>query len=169
MKYFARVGGQEFEFRFERRDGALWVHSADVCRRVESSLVSDGNGLSLLVDGRSQDVLFEREAGKLFVQWQGERVAVQVEDERERMAQRVAGGKSGGRRTFVAMMPGVVVSVGVAEGDVVDAGATLVVLEAMKMQNPLQADGPCRVTRVLCRAGEAVAGGAVLVEVDEVS
>jgi biotin carboxyl carrier protein len=48
----------------------------------------------------------------------------------------------------------------------VDEGATLVVVEAMKMQNPIQADGPGKVVRIATVRGEAVAAGAVLVELD---
>ena len=39
-------------------------------------------------------------------------------------------------------------------------------LEAMKMQNPLCAGAPGKVTRVLCKQGEAVAAGALLVELE---
>jgi len=54
----------------------------------------------------------------------------------------------------------------VGEGQVVEEGQTLLVLEAMKMQNPIQADGAGRVARVAVARGDAVAGGAVLVELD---
>lgn len=65
-----------------------------------------------------------------------------------------------------APMPGVVVDVKVAVGDEVEEGQTLVVLEAMKMQNPLAAEGPGKVTKVVVAAGEAVAAGALLAEIE---
>ena len=51
-------------------------------------------------------------------------------------------------------------------GDTVEEGQVLVILEAMKMQNPLAAEGPGVVSRVHCQKGQAVAGGSVLVEID---
>ena len=61
-------------------------------------------------------------------------------------------------------MPGRVVSVAVAEGATVEAGQPLVVLEAMKMQNEIQADRAGTVTRVHVAAGQAVEGGDPLLE-----
>jgi 3-methylcrotonyl-CoA carboxylase alpha subunit len=64
-------------------------------------------------------------------------------------------------------MPGVVVAVAVRAGDVVAAGQPLVVLEAMKMQNPVRAPRGGRVARVLVAAGAQVEGGAALVELED--
>jgi biotin-dependent carboxylase-like uncharacterized protein len=69
--------------------------------------------------------------------------------------------------TICAAMPGVVVSVAVGAGDVVAAGQPLVVLEAMKMQNPVRAPRGGRVTRVLVAAGAQVEGGAALIEFED--
>ena len=63
-----------------------------------------------------------------------------------------------------AAMPGIVVSVAVGAGDVVAAGQPLLILEAMKMQNPVRAPWSGRVARVLVQAGVQVDGGAALVE-----
>lgn len=166
MRYFAKVGDQEREFTFRRRGGELFASWDGHEQRIDLSLVGDGAAFSLLVDGRSYDVLADIQGANVTVQMLGERVVVQVEDERERAAHQVAGQKPGGRRELRASMPGVVVEVSVGEGDEVAEGDTLVVLEAMKMQNPLQAEAPGRVTRVLIKQGEAVAGGALLLELE---
>ena len=63
-----------------------------------------------------------------------------------------------------ASMPGLVISVAVASGDSVTAGQPLVVLEAMKMQNPVRAPRGGRVGRVLVTPGVQVEGGAPLLE-----
>ena len=78
----------------------------------------------------------------------------------------MAGHKKGGKRELRAAMPGIVADVKVAVGDSAEEGQTLVVLEAMKMQNPLTAEAPGKVTRVLCKKGEAVAAGALLLELE---
>jgi biotin carboxyl carrier protein len=61
-------------------------------------------------------------------------------------------------------MPGRVVEVHVKPGDEVSAGAPLVVIEAMKMQNALFAPGPGRVERVHVAVGANIERGAPLVE-----
>ena len=129
-------------------------------------MVGDGTAFSMLVDGASHDLVIERAGATTWVQLLGERIKVDVVDERERAARAVAAVRGGGVQQVEAVMPGVVVAVMVAEGDRVEAGQTLLVLEAMKMQNPLQADEAGVVKRVLVEQGAAVAGGALLVEID---
>ena len=165
MKYFTKVGDAERSFEFKREGSFLVAVSGDRHYRIDVSTVGDG-GFSLIVDGECFDCLIDRQQGRSVVQLRGERVVVDVEDERERAAQAVAASKGGGKQVLEAAMPGVVVAVKVAEGDVVEAGQTVAVLEAMKMQNPLQAEAPGVVAKVHCAVGDAVSGGAVLVEID---
>jgi biotin carboxyl carrier protein len=166
MKYFTALAGEQGEFTFVRREGRLYAASVDREHAIDVTLVGDGGSFSLLVDGRSYDVVADIDGGKVTVLMLGERFVVATEDERERAAHAVAGHKQGGRRELRASMPGIVVDVKVAEGAQVEEGQTLVVLEAMKMQNPLPAEAKGKVVRVLCKKGDAVAGGALLMELE---
>jgi biotin carboxyl carrier protein len=65
-----------------------------------------------------------------------------------------------------AIMPGTIVRVQVEEGDEVSAGDVLLVLEAMKMENELQAPISGVVSRIYARRGQAVEMNAVLAEVE---
>jgi biotin carboxyl carrier protein len=60
-------------------------------------------------------------------------------------------------------MPGKVIRVLVKEGDAVEAGQGLVVVEAMKMQNEMKASRPARVVSVLAKAGDTIGAGDTLV------
>ena len=60
-------------------------------------------------------------------------------------------------------MPGLIVRVEVTAGQRVEAGAGLVVVEAMKMENELRASRPGVVETVHVAAGQAVEKGAALV------
>ena len=61
-------------------------------------------------------------------------------------------------------MPGLVVSIAVAEGQKVEPGETLATVEAMKMENVLRADRQATVTRILARPGDSLAVDAVIME-----
>jgi acetyl/propionyl-CoA carboxylase alpha subunit len=68
---------------------------------------------------------------------------------------------------ITAPMPGTVIKVNVHAGVTVKARDPLVVLEAMKMETPLAAPFDAIVTAVHVKEGDRVAGGAVLVELDD--
>jgi biotin carboxyl carrier protein len=65
-------------------------------------------------------------------------------------------------------MPGQVQRVLVIEGDAVQAGQTLLVVEAMKMQLEIKAPHAGTVRRLLARQGQQVEAGVALVELDEI-
>ena len=73
--------------------------------------------------------------------------------------------RSGGANAIHAPMPGTISAVLVAEGDAVEAGQALVVLEAMKMEHLLPAPAGGRVGAVHCAAGATVEEGELLVEI----
>ena len=64
---------------------------------------------------------------------------------------------------LVAPLPGTVVKVAVATGDVVSAGDTLIAIEAMKMEHEVKATAGGTVTEVHVAAGEQVESGRLLV------
>jgi biotin carboxyl carrier protein len=68
-----------------------------------------------------------------------------------------------------AQIPGRVVEVLVAKGDIVAAGATLLVLEAMKMQNEIRAGARARVAALHCAPGQTVERGEILVRLEPLS
>lgn len=166
MKYLTRLGGEEREFVIERHSDALTARCGDTTYALDLKLVGDGTTFSLLVDGRSYDVVADIDREEVAIQVVGQRFVVHVEDERERAAHAVSGPKVGGKRELRASMPGIVNDVKVQVGDVVEEGKTLVVLEAMKMQNPLGAEAAGKITRIVCKKGEAVAAGALLLEME---
>jgi biotin carboxyl carrier protein len=65
---------------------------------------------------------------------------------------------------ITAPMPGKVLKVMVREGEAVEAGQALAVIEAMKMETTLAAESPAVIKRIRVSAGQMVDHGAVLIE-----
>ena len=77
---------------------------------------------------------------------------------------RAADARLAGHWAARSPMPGAVIAVSVAVGDVVEEGAALAVVEAMKMEHTVRAPGRGTVTAVSTTAGTRVPLDAVLVE-----
>ena len=125
---------------------------------------------SLMLDGRPVALALESQGrGHWILTHGGDRWEMEVIDERTRHIRSLTSGGDHRRTAEVlrAPMPGLVVRVEAKPGDRVAAGAGLVVLEAMKMENELKAPGPAQVKSVRVAAGEAVEKGQVLVEFEE--
>lgn len=67
-------------------------------------------------------------------------------------------------RKLLCPMPGLVISVDVSAGDVVEAGQPLAIVEAMKMQNILRAEKKSTVARILAKPGDSLAVDAIIME-----
>ncbi|MDT4918666.1 MAG: acetyl-CoA/propionyl-CoA carboxylase, biotin carboxylase, biotin carboxyl carrier protein [Pseudonocardiales bacterium] len=83
---------------------------------------------------------------------------------------RSAGKKAGAAVSgdaLTAPMQGTIVKVAAAEGDAVEAGQTIVVLEAMKMEQPLTAHKAGTVTNLQAEVGAVVTSGSVICEIKE--
>jgi len=66
--------------------------------------------------------------------------------------------------SIIAPLPGLILKIHVKPGDVVKAGQNLVVMEAMKMENDVQAPGNGTVKSILIKEGDSVNEGDVLIE-----
>lgn len=62
-------------------------------------------------------------------------------------------------------LPGVILNIHVREGDVVKVGDKLITLEAMKMENNVNADKPGKILSIKVRQGDSVLEGDLLVEI----
>lgn len=115
---------------------------------------------SLLINGRSYEayVAAVEEQAEWQVLLHGELSSVLVEDEREKRLRMAAGGvaAASGEFSLKAPMPGLIVAVPVTEGQVVQKGDILIILESMKMQNELKCPRDGTITRVKVKPGEGV-------------
>ena len=121
--------------------------------------------LSLRVADRNYEVKAERLADKWKI-WVGEEsFDLEVRDPRS-LRGRVSAGDESGAKKLTAPMPGKVVRILVAEGSEVEAGAGIMVVEAMKMQNEVKSPKKGIIQRILVGQGAAVNAGDVLAIVE---
>ncbi len=112
-------------------------------------------------EGLRQHVRVVAADGKLFVH---SRLGSEVVVEKERFPAPVDAAVKGG---FMAPMPGKVVKVLVKDGETVKSGQTLLVLEAMKMEQTTRSPADGVVKKVLVREGDQVTAGQILVVMEE--
>ncbi len=177
MKYFVTLpSGREREVDLveDARGRTVVVVDGEV---VEADVVAPATAsmaASIRVDGKQVELWLEQQrtlvggvrlpTSDYGVIANGRRFFAKVESERSRI-QAAAKPATGGEGAVRSPMPGRVVRLLVAEGDEVAAGAPIVVVEAMKMENELGAGRAGKVTKIHVAAGATVESGALLVEV----
>jgi len=163
VKMTVKTGEREHEVTVERRDGLFRVvvdgteHLVDA-RRLEADFHS------IMIEGRSYELSIEPDGDRYHVRHGASQRTVSLTDATRRAREGLS--KAHGPETVVTVMPGKVVRVLVAEGDEVEAGQGLVVVEAMKMENEIGAPRAGRVSSIEVEPGRAVEAGTTLLIID---
>ncbi|MCL5611513.1 MAG: biotin/lipoyl-binding protein [Chloroflexi bacterium] len=155
MKYVTTVASKEYTIEVIDEKH---ININGQIMQVDFESVSGQPVYSMLIDGRSyESYVYEGEED-----WQvllrGRQYPVKVEDERERRLKSTFGSKAEATGEFhlKAPMPGLVVAVTVEEGQQVEKGQVLAILESMKMQNELKSPRAGTIQRIKVKAGESV-------------
>ena len=147
-------------------DGRYRLSIGDAVWEVDARLTAQGI-CSLLIDGVSHVVDVSVDGGACVVGVGGETWVIRVEEETRHIIRAHGGGPAGhGGQTLTAPLPGKVTHVAVKPGDRVAKGDTLLVIEAMKMENEFRAGAAGTVAEVRVAAGQAVNAGDVLVVIE---
>ncbi|MEM7049406.1 MAG: biotin/lipoyl-containing protein [Acidobacteriota bacterium] len=161
MELIVRSGEREESVTIERQGDVFEVRLGERTYRIDA-VVAGANGLSSLrTDAGQYEVAVHREGGSRYrVHTRHGSDAVDVLDPLSALAGDGFGAGGGqGKGVVEAYMPGRVVAVLVEEGAEVEAGQGIVVLEAMKMENEIQAEAAGVVKKLHVAAGDAVDGG----------
>jgi biotin carboxyl carrier protein len=127
-------------------------------------VVALGAALSVRIDGRMVDLTTEGTPPDIGVIASGHRSYVHVVSERQRAADAAKKGDArAGEKLVKSPMPGRIVKVLVQAGDEVAAGQSLLVMEAMKMENEVRAKSAGTIAEVHVATGAAVEANAKLV------
>ena len=155
MKYVTTIG--EREFLIDILDEHQ-VSIDGVTYAVDFSPVGDQPVYSLLLNGISYDAHVYLDEDTWQVMCHGAMFSARVEDEREKRLRAAMGGGVSGQEEYhlKAPMPGMVVAVPVHEGQAIEKGEVLLILESMKMQNELRSPRAGVIARLRVRPGDRV-------------
>lgn len=159
MNYCVFIG--EREYRIKVLNNRLTVDGED----VDGDLIRlNTGGLHLLRRGeRDLEMhLQEQDPGTIEVLIGAQRVMAHVNTTQHRKRNQKEGVQAG---ALTAPMPGLVTGVQVTEGDMVERGQVLVLLESMKMQMQMRAPISGQVSYISVQPGCKVDKGAIMVQV----
>ncbi len=164
-RFWVTLEGRDAEVGFRTENERLVIELEGRTLEADFLRLPDGEVYSLLVNGRSYEVRVSDTPNGVDVALLSTNIPVEVRHPLEKLLQSTAGARAGsGGETVSAPMPGVVVALRVAVGDTVEAGQTVAIVEAMKMQNELAARSGGVVSEVLVGERTSVAAGQPLVK-----
>ena len=160
MLYDVTIDGKNYRLDLNRAEGR-WFCRLDGKELEVDAVLTRKDVLSLRIGNVAYEIKSERVASDLHL-WVGStRFAAEVRDPRSLRGRTRAGDEQGPKK-IVAPMPGKVVRLLVHDGDEVEQGAGVAVVEAMKMQNEIKSPKKGSVQKILVTEGAAVNAGDVL-------
>ncbi len=148
-------------------DGRYRVVTPDGDELVVDAYAPEAGRLQMLVDGKSYDTDVRDGLDGYVVQLRKETHRVNVLNERQkRMRVAGVGARGAGGPDLVSPMAGKVVALSCAEGDEVEQGECVIIVEAMKMENDLKAHITGTIATIHVAEGDAVEIGDVLVSIE---
>ena len=152
------VNGIEEKVGVEFAAGDYVVNRND--RKLHIRIVRLGTDeIEMELDGSRVIVPFIRDGALIRFQYRGEQYAAEISTPGRKK-------RRGRDHSTAAPMPGTVVKIFVAVGDVVQKGKPLLVLEAMKMEHQISAPYDGTIREIRCQAGEMVQPGVELIDID---
>ncbi|HWH80082.1 MAG TPA: biotin/lipoyl-containing protein, partial [Candidatus Binatus sp.] len=167
MAFIAKLGEQNFTVEIEETGQSVYRVSVDGNEFLVDGKKTGRTNYSLIVDNRSFEIEVDNSDDDYRVLVDGRSYHVNLVDERRvRVGGNQGGAQLQGRQKVSVPMPGKVIAVLVAEGDQVEKGQGLVIVEAMKMENEVHSPIAGEVKEVKVQPGETVEAGAVLLIVE---
>lgn len=125
----------------------------------------EGNTAEIEVNGTVYNVEVDKELKSTKTPVLVRAKAVPSSDSDKSIAKTSSPAAHKGAGAIKSPLPGVILNVKAREGDVVKIGDTLLVLEAMKMENNIEADKEGVIKSIRVKAGDSVLEGDLLVEI----
>jgi biotin carboxyl carrier protein len=165
MTFIARLGDHTYSVEIEEIGKGLYKIAVDENEFLVDGKKTGRTSYSLIVDNRSFEIEIDHSADEYRVLVDGRNYRVHLIDERRARVDD-EGIQLQGRQKISVPMPGRVTAVLVSEGDLVEKGQGLLIVEAMKMENEVRTPIAGKVEAIKVKPGDAVEGGAVLMIIE---
>jgi propionyl-CoA carboxylase alpha chain len=165
-EWTAMLGEERWHFDITDKDGEFWLYHPGGRTLVEMNWAPGDPIARVRIDGVVRVLKVRRTASGFVVRYRGATLAIKTLTPRvaELMAHMPVKAPPDLSRFLLCPMPGQVVRIDVAEGDIVEDGQPLAIVEAMKMENVLKAERRARVKTVRVKAGAVLAVDEVIME-----
>jgi biotin carboxyl carrier protein len=165
MIYEVTINGKNYRLELEQTK-AGWRCRLDDREIQMDAVLTQRDVLSVLIGGKAYEIKRERTATDIHV-WVGSaRYAAELRDPRSLRSRRGTAVDEKGPKKLLAPMPGKVVRVLIGEQQAVEAGQSILVVEAMKMQNEIKSPKKGTVQKIVAVEGSNVNAGDVLAIVE---
>lgn len=169
MKYMALLNGKEREIDITQvdKDSQRFRVIVDGTAHEVDACPCNRDWLSLLVDNRSYDISYSLNKDNVELSFWNQYFNIEVLDERKlRMRQVRSGLDHAGPEIIKTSMPGKVVKILVSQGERVEPGTGIIIIEAMKMENEIKCRNSGVVQAINVEPHQTVESDAVLVEIN---
>jgi len=119
------------------------------CKRLDKNiLLLRVNNKNFIVEYDNNED--ERENNEFTFNINSKKISVTTKNELDVLTEKISGGKKDGKmkNEIHSPMPGVILKVNIKEGDEINKGDVILVLEAMKMENEIKASRDCRIKKI---------------------
>ncbi len=164
MIYEVTIDAKTYRLDLHQVEGR-WTCRLDGREIEVDAVLARPNVLSLRIGNHAYEVKCERVANDVHIWVGSRRFAPEVRDPRS-LRSRARAVDDHGPRKLTAPMPGKVVRILLPEGSEVEAGAGILVVEAMKMQNEVKSPKKGIIQKIVVAEGSAVNAGDVLAIVE---
>lgn len=162
MDVVYRINDETVKLSIKERDSRYLVYIGEGAHWVEV-IFHDRGVLTFSLDGRLSRAVIVTDGAKTFVAIDGETYCL-VEGERA-SAVRSPGPLTGiASLQVLSSIPGKVLKLSITEGDLVEVGQELLILEAMKMEHGIRSEREGRIKKVHVSVGQMVEPGQLLIE-----
>jgi biotin carboxyl carrier protein len=155
-----KVKANEFEFSFSQDN----IDSIDLVKKspAEYNLINQHRSVNAKI------IAADATGKKITVEVEGESFEVEIKDELDQLVETMGFGTTAGKiiKQIKAPMPGLVLEINVTDGQMVNEGDKILILEAMKMENSIMIHTNAVIKHINVKAGQAVEKGQLLVELE---
>ncbi|UCG93127.1 MAG: acetyl-CoA carboxylase biotin carboxyl carrier protein subunit [candidate division WOR-3 bacterium] len=163
MEFKLQYFDKQYSVTLEKKDDLYGVVINDEMKYQVSDFVRQQNIISFRLNETIYNIYFAEDRDKVYVAFGGDSFIFDLEKRTTAGARRPVEERG---NSVSSPMPGLLVKVPVSLGDKVAAGATLAIVEAMKMQNELRAPSDGIVKKINFKEGDQIDAFQPIVELD---